>query len=187
MIRVSKVDYNYLHDYSQHLKSLSLENRYSRFGYSIPDQNIDQFILRVVYEPSDHLLWAAFDHDTIVGFGHLAKADETSYELAVSVVESHQRKGIGNRLVSEMLDYAKFNGIENVFMHCISENRAIQKLASKNNLTVRERGHGEMTSALEVPKPNFIETTDHILKEQAEILKQIRELNTKLTTLWLIQ
>lgn len=185
MIAVTRVDYGHLFDYSQHLKSLSAENKYSRFGYAASDFAIDQFILRLVYEPTSHLLWVAKDGEEIVGFGQLSKFSESTYELAVSVNGSHQQKGIGNKLVAEMLEYAKFNGIENVFMHCIDSNLPIQKLAIKNNLTIKERSHGERTSAIAVPKPNFAESMDHMLKEQTEIMKQIQELNTKLTKLWL--
>lgn len=171
-------------DYSRHLKNLTDEDKISRFGYLITDYMIDKLILDMCYHPSEHELWYARTDDTRVGWGHLARNPDGSWELAVSVDHEHQRQGIGNKLIAEMLEFAKFNSITEIYMHCIEDNRAIQHLAEKHQLKTRERGAGERTASIEVPGPTFVEANSQLWKEQTEILKEMGKLRNRLTNLW---
>lgn len=171
-------------DYSRHLKSLTDEDKISRFGYLITDHMVDQFILSMCYHPEDHELWYARTDDTRVGWGHLAKNPDGTWELAVSVQKEYQRQGIGDKLITEMLEFAKFHQIPEVYMHCIEDNRVIQHLASKHELKTKERGAGERTAALEVPQPTLLESNTQLWKEQSEILKEMGKLRSRLTQLW---
>lgn len=185
MIVINHTDIYSLSEYSNHLKNLTEDDKRSRFGFNITDFAIDQLILQMIYKPNDHELWVATDRNNIIGFGHMAKNDETSWELAVSIDSRYQRNGVGNKLIVEMLAWAKFHKISQVFMHCIEDNKVIQHLARKNNLETRERGHGERTASIEVPTPNILEMNQQLFKEQTEIINQISELRGKLMRLWL--
>lgn len=185
MITINHTNIYKIADYSRHLKNLPQEDRFSRFGFNVSDTAIDQLILSMCYHPEDHELWYARTDDTRVGWGHLAKNQDGSWELAVSVDHQYQRQGIGDMLISEMLAWAKVHHVNEVYMHCIEENRVIQHLASKHELKTRERSHGERTAALEVPDPSILELSTQKMKEQSEILKEIRKLQNRLTTLWL--
>ena len=171
-------------DYSRHLKNLTDEDKISRFGYLVTDHMIDQLILNMCYHPSEHELWYARTDDTRVGWGHLARNPDNSWELAVSVDKDYQRKGIGNKLIAEMLEFAKFHHISEIYMHCIEDNRVIQHLASKHELKTKEHGSGERTAALAVPEPTFIEANAQLWKEQKEILNEMGKLRKRLTNLW---
>jgi GNAT superfamily N-acetyltransferase len=173
-----------LSDYGNHLKGLTPEDKMSRFGHAMNDYGIDQLILQMLYHSKDHELWAYTEDETIVGWGHMAKSGD-SWELAVSVDKEHQRKGIGNKLIVDMMTWAKFHHVPEVFMHCIEDNKVIQHLALKNELKTRERGYGERTAAIQVPEPTLLETNTQLFKEQAEILSQITELRLQLANLWL--
>ena len=172
-------------EYGRHLKGLTTEDKISRFGYPASDMSIDQLILHMCNHPLDHELWYARDDGERVGWGHMAKNDDGSWELAVSVQHDQQRNGIGNQLITEMLAWAKFHHVNEVYMHCIEDNRVIQHLANKNNLKTKSRGGGERTSSLEVPNPTLFESSDQRLKEQAEILREIGKLQKRLTNLWI--
>lgn len=171
-------------EYSNHLKRLPEQDRISRFGYRISDYNIDQLILNIVYNPKDHDLWYALYDNNMVGWGHMARNDDKSWELAVSVDHDYQQKGVGDALIKEMLEWAKVKSIKEVFMHCIEDNRVIQHLAVKHNLQTRDRSGGERTAALEVPSPTFLEASDQLWKEQSEILKEFGMLQKRLASLW---
>ena len=123
-----------LKDYSLHLKRLSDEDRHSRFGFMIKDEAIDSFMLSLAYHPDQHELWYAELDDKIVGWGHMAFTADNSWELAVSVESAYQRQGVGDRLITEMLDWAKFHKVKEVYMYCIESNRVIQHLALKHEL-----------------------------------------------------
>lgn len=185
MIAVNHTNIYKIADYSKHLKNLIDEDRISRFGYKVSDHNIDQLILEMCYHPKEHELWYVKMDDIRVGWGHMAKNKDDSWELAVSVDKDYQRRGIANALIKEMIDWAKFHHISEVFMHCIEDNRVIQHLAKKHELKTRERGGGERTAVIEVPEPGFFESQTQLLKEQAEIVSEINKLRGKLATLWL--
>lgn len=171
--------------YGKHLKNLSTEDRISRFGYQISDFNIDKLILNVCYAPEEHELWYAEVQGIRVGWGHMAKNSDDSWELAVSVDKDYQRKGIGDRLISEMIIWAKCHHVNEIYMHCIEDNKVIQHLADKHDLKTRYRDSAERTSSLEVPSPTLLEAAGQKFKEQREIISKIGFLQKQLTKLWL--
>ena len=184
MIYTHRTNIYKIPDYSKHLKNLTVEDKVSRFGYLITDYMIDKLMLNMCYHPEEHELWYARTDDTRVGWGHLARNPDGSWELAVSVDKDYQRQGIGDSLITEMLSFAKFHHIPEVYMHCIEDNRVIQHVALKHDLKTRERGAGERTAALEVPEPTFIEANNQLWKEQTEILTEMSKLRKQLTQLW---
>jgi GNAT superfamily N-acetyltransferase len=186
MISVHHTNIYKIHDYSQHLKTLTNEDKISRFGYPVSEHSIDQMILSMCYNPTDHELWYARTENQRVGWGHLAKNNDGSWELAVSVQHDYQRQGIGNQIITEMLAFAKFHSIAEIYMNCIEDNRVIQHLASKNNMKTKSRGGGERTSSIEVPPPSPYEVNSQLWKEHNEIMKEYIKLRNRLTELWAI-
>ena len=167
-----------LHQYARHLKNLPPEDRYTRFGYSVKDEIIDQVILDMLYHPNDHHLFVAESNDQILGFGHLAR-QSADWELAVSVDRSAQGQGVGNALMHEMIKWGKLHGIHSVFMHCITENKKIQHLARKYGLRTVERCGAEVTAQVELPDPTIIDYTRNYLEEQRDLIAQMTELQQK--------
>lgn len=184
MISVHHTNIYKIPDYSRHLKSLTDEDKISRFGYLITDYMVDKLMLEMCYHPSEHELWYARTEDTRIGWSQMSKNPDGSWELAVSVDKEYQRQGIGDKLINEMLSFAKFHHIPEVYMHCIEDNRAIQHLALKHKLKTRERGPGERTASIEISEPTFIETNAQLWKEQTEILHEMGKLRKRLTKLW---
>jgi GNAT superfamily N-acetyltransferase len=184
MISVNHTNIYKIPDYSRHLKELTDEDKFSRFGYLITDYMIDQMMLAMCYHPSEHELWYARTEDTRVGWGQMSRNSDGSWELAVSVNKAYQRQGVGGKLINEMLSFAKFHHIPEVYMHCIEDNRAIQHLALKHELKTKNRGAGERTASIEVPQPTFIEANSQLWKEQTEILNEMSKLRKRLTNLW---
>lgn len=186
MITVTRTSLYYLSGYAKHLKAMPPEDRNSRFGSAITDYGIDQIMLQMAYRPDDHNLWIAQDGEgEIIGWGHMAQSFPSVWELAVSVEKAHQRKGVGDFLITEMLEWAKFHKIHEVFMHCIEDNKVIQHLAAKHELKTIERGYGERTAAIELPPASFTEMNEQFLKEQLEIRTEIGRLYKRLAEMWI--
>ncbi|WP_257299686.1 GNAT family N-acetyltransferase [Haloarchaeobius sp. FL176] len=76
----------------------------------------------------------ALDDDTVVGHATLVpdtangEGDECAYELAIFVLQSHQRAGIGRKLLTTLLGYGKREGIERVWLTVERWNRAAVEL-----------------------------------------------------------
>ena len=165
--------------YAQHLKNLSTEDRYTRFCYAIRDEQIDQLILKILYNQQDHHLFTATVDNVVVGFGHLAR-EGNDWEFAVSVDSKYQGQGIANKLLGFIIPWAQIHGVHNVYMHCIAQNQKIQHLARKHGLRTVDRDGGEITSRVELPTPTAVDYTAEFLKEQRELYDQIQSLQRRM-------
>lgn len=167
-------------EYAQHLKNLSDEDRYTRFGYAASTQAIDQMILNIVYNQADHHIFTYYTDSKIVGFGHLAR-QESDWELAVSVDREYQGRGIADELMSHMISWGKTHGVEIVYMHCITENQKIQHLARKHGLKTWDRSGHELTARVQLPEPTLFDYTTNFVREQGELAADM----VKLQRAWL--
>ena len=178
-MKIQHADLTVLADYAGHLKNLSDTDRYTRFCYNIKDENIDQFILSMLYNFDDHHLFTATANDKIIGFGHLAR-EGNDWELAVSVDSKHQGQGVANGLMDFMIDWGKTRGIHSVFMHCITQNQKIQHLARKHGLRMVDRDGAEVTSKVDLPPPTPMDYTADFLREQRDLLEQMTEIQRRM-------
>lgn len=167
-------------EYAQHLKNLSDEDRYTRFGYAASAQAIDQMILNIVYNQADHHIFTYYTDSKIVGFGHLAR-EESDWELAVSVDREYQGRGIADELMNHMISWGKTHGVEIVYMHCITENQKIQHLARKHGLKTWDRSGHELTARVQLPEPTVFDYTANFVREQGELAADM----VKLQRAWL--
>lgn len=178
-MKIYQGDTSVLADYAQHLKDLPEADRYTRFCYNIKDEGIDQFILSILYNPDEHVLFVAEIDDRIVGFGHLAR-EGADWELAVSVEHNCQGRGIANRLMDYMIAWGKTRNIHSVFMHCITQNQKIQHLARKHGLRMIERDGAEVTSRVDLPPPTPLDYTTDFIREQKYLLEQMTEIQRRM-------
>ena len=72
----------------------------------------------------------AWDGDDAIGHATLVP-DGDDYELAIFVLQSHQRAGIGTRLLRALLGYGASEGIEKVWLTVERWNRAAVSLYKK--------------------------------------------------------
>ena len=169
-IQYTKTDY--LAAYSQHLKMLNAQDRFTRFGYAANDYNIDQLVLNILYHPEDHHLFVAQVDDDTIGFTHLAKC-ANGWELAVSVASEYQGQGIANQLMIHTINWARTHGVNSLFMHCIRNNQLIQHLAVKHGLHVIERSGADITAQVTLPPPTATDYTVDFVREQQDLLDQM--------------
>jgi len=178
-MKIQHADVTALADYAAHLKELSETDRYTRFCYNIKDENIDRFILSILYNTDAHHLFTATRDDKIVGFGHLAREGD-DWELAVSVDGNCQGQGVADRLIDFMIEWGTTRGVHSVFMHCITQNAKIQHLARKHGLRMVERDGSEVTSKVDLPSPTPMDYTADFLREQKDLLEQMAVIQRRL-------
>jgi len=131
-----------------HLLELGAEDRYLRFGHSVTDIRIEQYV--------DHI---DFAHDAVFGVNtetrhfdgivHLA-LDGMHAELGVSVLPPYRGRGIGTALVSRAAIHARNRGIELLFMQCLSHNCAIMRIAANLGMQVVTAGP-ESEGSMQLP------------------------------------
>lgn len=178
-MKIQHADVTALAEYAAHLKGLSETDRYTRFCYNVKDENIDRFILSILYTADDHHLFTATLGDKLVGFGHLAR-ENNDWELAVSVDGACQGQGVADRLIDFMIEWGTTRGVHSVFMHCITQNAKIQHLARKHGLRMVERDGSEVTSKVDLPPPTPMDYTADFMREQRDLIEQMSDIQRRL-------
>lgn len=180
-----------------HLLELSPADRYLRFGYVAQDAQIERYVQSL-----------DFDHDQIYGIfnrrlrliavAHLAYGTEPRpqrrAEFGVSVSPNCRGKGLGAKLFARAQLHAQNDRISQLFIHALSENAAMLKIARNAGATVQRFGT-ESDAYLELPSPTLqshmseavnvqIADTDYRLKVQAHqfwgMLDSLRALRQRL-------
>ena len=121
----------------------------------------------------------------LIAMAHLAyiiDADRThKVEFGVSVNESARGRGLGAQLFQRAVVHARNQGVSELYIHALSENAAMLKIARHAGATV-ERDGSESEAHLKLPVADFeshvsellqekLALTDYHLKAQA---KQVR-------------
>jgi GNAT superfamily N-acetyltransferase len=135
------------------LKSLDGETLRSYFGISLNHHGINLLVSKWKKDPSSHHFLVAHQEHQWAGVLHIATRDD-SVEFGVIVKKEFRRHGIGNQLLSEAIVWAQNRGYQNLFMHCVNENQAIQKLCAKHNLITRNV-YGDVEVEMKLPEPTW--------------------------------
>lgn len=148
---VRRVLSNEYEKYRTHLKSLDVNSRYLRFGFTVSDEVVDKLCDEFEKNTSDHILFCVENDDLeFVAVGHIALVG--GMELAFSVLSEYQGKGMGNSLMHRCIQWCRTNGILKGCMVCLSHNMVIRHLCIKHGIHFHTE-HGETSAEVELDKP----------------------------------
>ena len=126
--------------YRKHLLSLDSDSRYTRFGYMIKDEVIEQLCDRFEANPRSHKIFVIENESLeVVAAGHIALEDDTT-ELAFSVLKEYRKQGMGDALMKRTIEWCQNRNIQGGCMICLSTNAAIKALAKKHGLLINQGG-----------------------------------------------
>jgi RimJ/RimL family protein N-acetyltransferase len=177
---------------ARHLLELDEHDRYLRFGYIASDEQIRRYVDGLDFERDD--IFGVYNRKLkLIAMAHLAHSVDSSFdacgEFGVSVSKSARGRGYGGKLFQRAVTHARNEGVHLMFIHALSENTAMLKIARKAGATVVKEGP-ESNAYLELPPATFdsrvteiveeqIAKTDHRLKVQAKqfwnFLAQLQE------------
>lgn len=164
-----------------HLLALDEHDRYLRFGYAANDEQIERYVQELDFERDE--IFGIYNRKLeLIAMAHLAfmHGTETSScaEFGVSVLKKARGRGYGSRLFDRAAMHARNEGVQLLFIHALSENTAMIKIARNSGATL-ERAGGETDAYLRLP-PATLDTrmselveeqfaqTDYRLKKQAK-------------------
>ena len=140
----------------EHLLSLSERDRYLRFGYPASDEQITRYAMGLDFD-RDEVLGIFNRRLELVAMAHLAYEPQPQRpgkpamaEFGVSVLGKLRGRGIGARLFERAVLHARNRGIDTLFIHALSENAPMLKIARKAGATV-ERDGSESEAWLRLP------------------------------------
>ena len=170
------------HRYRTHLLALDDDSRYTRFGYMIKDEIIEQLCDRFEANPRDHKIFVIENESLeVVAAGHIALEDDTT-ELAFSVLQEYRKQGMGDALMNRTIEWCQNRNIRGGCMVCLSTNVAIKRLASKHGVLINQGGETLANIAIpeatagsvinEVMESNLAKF-DHMAKVQRNFTKSL--------------
>jgi RimJ/RimL family protein N-acetyltransferase len=181
-----------------HLLALSPDDRYLRFGYTASDEQVRQYVERLDFN-RDEVLGVFNRRLDLVAMAHLAYSpapqrpgQPAMAEFGVSVSESVRGRGLGQRLFDRASLHARNRGIDTLFIHALSENTPMLRIARRAGATV-ERSGSESEAWLRLPTDSMSSHVDEALERHlAEVdfefkrhlrrLRRFREFVRRVTT-----
>lgn len=156
--RLRSEEYN---RYRKHLLALDEGSRYTRFGFMIKDEIIEQLCDKFEANPDSHKIFVIEDDDlNVVAAGHIAlEGGET--ELAFSVLKEYRKQGMGSSLMGRCIEWCQNRNIKGGCMVCLSTNIAIKRLAGKHGVLINDGG--ETLANIRIPEPTPISVIHEVM------------------------
>ncbi len=150
-----------------HLLALSERDRYLRFGYPATDVQVERYVELLNFE-RDEVLGIFNRKLELIALAHVAFSATQEYsrcaEFGVSVSGSARGRGFGARLFDRAILLARHRGVSMMFIHALTENTAMLKIARNAGATLHHDG-AESEAYLKLPPAGF---DTHVSKMMAE-------------------
>ena len=134
-----------------HFLALGREDRRLRFGIITHDAMIERYADSLDFS-RDAVFGVQGDGRRLDGITHLA-LEKNHAEIGVSVRHTARGRGIGTALVSRAALHARNLNINVLFMQCLSENRAMMRIAASLGMRIVTDA-GQSEGSLSLPSAN---------------------------------
>ena len=162
---------------ARHLRALPAQDRYLRFGYAATDEQIDRYVTGLNFARDE--IFGVFNRRLdLVAMAHLAYSVDpqwaTCAEFGVSVSPHQRGKGLGAKLFGHAVMHARNQGVSLLFIHALSENVAMLKIARHAGAAVQRDG-SESEAYLYLPQATLDSQLSGLVQEQrAELDYQLK-------------
>ncbi|MDE2607668.1 MAG: GNAT family N-acetyltransferase [Burkholderiales bacterium] len=152
-----------------HLLSLDEQDRYLRFGYSANDEQIRRYVDGLDFEHD--IVFGIFNRRLeLLAMAHLAflpqQQDEPAgAEFGVSVMKKARGRGYGSLLFARAVVHARNEGVELMFIHALSENTAMIRIARHAGARLEREG-SETEAYLRLPPATLDSRVTEMVEEQ---------------------
>ena len=156
-----------------HLTGLPERDRYLRFGYTATDEQIGRYVNGLNFERDE--VFGVFNRRLeLIALAHLAcpNADAPGLQTAEfgGSVAAHARgRGYGARLFEHAMLHARNRGLDTLFIHALSENTVMLRIARKAGATV-ERAGSESDAYLKLPHETLASQVEQWVSEGAAVI-----------------
>lgn len=168
MVPIRSLGENHRRRIASHLLSLDGQDRYLRFGYAANDEQIKRYVDGLNFERDE--IFGIYNRKLIlVAMAHLAYGPvdhcESCAEFGVSVLKSARGRGYGSRLFDRAAMHARNDKVTMMFIHALSENSAMLKIARNAGATV-ERDGSESEAYLRLAPATLDSRLTEMVEEQ---------------------
>lgn len=151
-----------------HLVALSSADRYLRFGYPAGDAQIRHYVNGINLEQDD--VFGIFNRRLeLLAMAHLAYAPgpgcPSCAEFGVSVAAHARGRGYGKRLFDRAVMHGRNQGVEQLFIHALTENSTMLSIAAQAGARLVRDG-SETEAFLQLPPANLESLLSELMQEQ---------------------
>ncbi len=152
---------------AEHIIALPEQDRYLRFGYVATDEQVRKYVDGLDFKRDE--IYGIFNRRLeLIAMAHLAIASDPKAancaEFGVSVNADARGKRLGTRLFERAILHARSENIDMLFIHALSENAAMLKIARNAGAVVQSFG-GEVEAHLQLPRQDFSERVENAVKD----------------------
>ena len=171
---------------ANHLLALDARDRYLRFGYAATDEHVRRYVTGLDFDRDE--IFGIYNRNLeLIAMAHLAFSVDpqcaSCAEFGVSVNAQARGRGYGGRLFDRAVMHARNQGVTMIFIHALTENTTMLKIAHAAGATV-ERDGSESEAYLTLPAATLdsrmAEMVEHrfaevnyTLKAQAKYFREI--------------
>lgn len=154
-----------------HLSSLQGEDRRLRFGGTVSDSFIQDYVENSFLDEDSK--WFGVDHidGHIIAACHAAVQNGQA-ELGCSVHPDFRGQGLAQLMFDRAVTWLRSKSITEVYMHCLTENKVMRHIARKNNMTL-ESEYGETDALVEVQPPTALTPFEDIMMDRVAMYDMI--------------
>ena len=118
------------------IEELSLESRFARFGQGVSRLSAQELDYLSDVDQRNHVAWGALVGDEAAGVGrYIMMDDPTKAEIALTVLDSMQRRGVGRALFEALIAVGRHDGIHEFAFEARSDNEAVISLMAEVEVT----------------------------------------------------
>ncbi len=131
----------------------SSETLYRRFMTArVPTPALLQYLAEVDYV--DHFVWVVTDGDDPVADARFVRdeSDPTVAEIAFTVADDYQGRGIGSFLISALSIAARVDGVERFSARMLSDNAPMRAIMDHYGAVWQREDVGVITTVIDVPR-----------------------------------
>jgi RimJ/RimL family protein N-acetyltransferase len=151
-----------------HLLSLDNEDLRLRFGYTPTDSIIEKYV-DDSWDKRGNQWFGVYDTkiDGLIATLHVSLMNHSAAEIGCTVLSDYRNNGIGSDLFVRGTTWAKANDVKEIYIYCLSENKAIQKIVKNNQMHIVTIERGEAEATLSTPYDPLATIKDVLLDRVA--------------------
>jgi acetyltransferase len=134
------------------IRALSSESRYFRFMDTLRELT-PQMLMRFTQIDYDREMAFVATVATVASAGseteigvcrYVANPDGESCEFAIVIADGWHRKGLGRRMMAQLIDVARARGLRSMIGHVLAENRGMLQLCQNLGFAITDSAEGPM-------------------------------------------
>ncbi|MGV7673583.1 MULTISPECIES: GNAT family N-acetyltransferase [Mycobacterium] len=154
----------------------SSETIYRRFmSARVPDEAMMHYLSEVDYV--DHFVWVMIDGVDPVADARFIRDehDPTVAEIAFTVADAYQGRGIGSFLIGALSVAARVGGVERFSARMLSDNLPMRTIMDRHGAIWQREDIGVITTVIDVPGPRDLGFGREMAEQIRQVARQVIE------------